>query len=53
VVVAPVGKTPDVAGGSTVNLERATGRNATVEPVAGQALDRQTGRTLDGLEAGR
>lgn len=53
VVIAPVGKTPDVATGSMVNLERTTGRTATIEPVAGQSLDRQTGRTLDGLEAGR
>ena len=53
VVVAPVGKAPDVATGSTVNLERTTGRNATVASVAGKSLDQQTGRAIDGLEAGR
>jgi hypothetical protein len=53
VVVAPVGKTPDVATGSTVNLERTTGRNAMVTSVAGKSLDQQTGRAIDGLEAGR
>lgn len=53
VVVAPVGKTPDVATGSTVNLERTAARNATVASVAGKSLDQQTGRAIDGLEAGR
>ena len=53
VVVAPVERTPDVAVGSTVELDRRGGRRATVTPLAGQSLDRQTGAELDGLEAGR
>jgi len=52
VVVASVGRAPDISIGSAVTLER-NGRYATVEPVAGQSLDRQTGGTIDGLEAGR
>ena len=53
VVVAPVDRTPDVAAGSTVELDRRGGRRATVTPLTGQSLDRQTGAELDALEAGR
>jgi type IV secretory pathway VirD2 relaxase len=53
VVVASVNRTPDIATGSAVTLERTSGRTATVLPIAGQSLDQQTGRAVDGLEAGR
>jgi hypothetical protein len=53
VVVAPVERTPDVATGGAVELNRRGGRRATVTPLAGRSLDRQTGAELDGLEAGR
>jgi type IV secretory pathway VirD2 relaxase len=53
VVVAPVDRTPDVATGGAVELDRRGGRRATVTPGAGRSPDRQTGAELDGLEAGR
>jgi type IV secretory pathway VirD2 relaxase len=53
VIVATVASTPDVANGTVVTLDRTTGRHATVETVAGRSRDRQAGRDIDGLEAGR
>lgn len=53
VMVAGVARTPDIAAGSAVTLERTTGRNATVTSIAGRSLDPRTGRAIDGLEAGR
>jgi hypothetical protein len=46
VVVANVTRTPDIAPGSAVTLERGMGRLATVRPSAGRSLDQ-------GMEAGR
>src|ERR1019366_4396164 len=53
VIVATVGRTPDVASGTVVTLERTVGRNATVDSVAAQSRGRQASRDIDGLEAGR
>ena len=46
IVVANVTRTPEIAPGSAVTLERGPGRNAMVRPSAGRALDQ-------GMEAGR
>jgi type IV secretory pathway VirD2 relaxase len=48
VYVSPVGTDPDVGTGSEVNLHRPSARDATVEPVAEQALDLDNGLSLDG-----
>ncbi|MGD0461650.1 MAG: DUF3363 domain-containing protein [Tepidisphaeraceae bacterium] len=48
VYVSPVNKTPDVGAGSEVNLQRTSGRDATVEPAAQQSLDLDAGLSLDG-----
>jgi type IV secretory pathway VirD2 relaxase len=53
VIVATVGRTPDVATGTVVTLERTAGRNATVDSVASRSRSRQASREIDGLEAGR
>jgi hypothetical protein len=53
VIVATVGRTPDVASGTVVTLERTAGRNATVDSVASRSRSRQASREIDGLEAGR
>ena len=46
IVVANVARTPDIAPGTAVTLERGPGRTAMVRPSAGRALDQ-------GMEAGR
>jgi type IV secretory pathway VirD2 relaxase len=53
VIVATVGRIPDVANGTVVSLERTAGRNATLASVASQSGGRQASRDIDGLEAGR
>jgi type IV secretory pathway VirD2 relaxase len=48
VFVSPISKTPDVAAGSEVSLERTSAQNATVELVAGQSIDLDAGLSLGG-----
>ncbi len=48
VYVSPISKTPDVATGGEVTLERTTARDATIELAAGQTLDLDAGLSLDG-----
>lgn len=48
VYVSPISKTPDVAAGSEVTLERTSARDATIELAAGQTLDVDGGLSLDG-----
>jgi hypothetical protein len=48
VFVSPVSRDPDVGTGSEVSLQRTSAKDATVELVAGQTLDLDSGLSLDG-----
>ena len=48
VFVSPISKTPDVAAGSEVSLERTSAQDATVELAAGQSIDLDAGLSLGG-----
>jgi hypothetical protein len=48
VSVSPISRTPDVAVGNEVSLERTSAQDATVELAAGQSMDLDAGLSLGG-----